>query len=166
MPTAPTPLPAELTLVRLADPLVESLGLGPDDPYVDLAVLPVVGPSGTIMWRRMAKMVAAGQCPLRVDTAELLRCLGLSASLARNSPGGRTIYRIDRFGLVRRFGSRLAVRTALAPWSERRAGGLPAPVKAYHDQVVREHARISGAMLDCGPGLGEEVMDLVSKASA
>jgi hypothetical protein len=104
--------------------------------------------------------------PELVDTVELLRCLGLSVSLTKNSPGGRTIYRLGRFGLMRRFGSRLAVRKALAPWGERRAGGLPAPVKAYHDQVVRENARISGAMFDRGPGLGAPTMNLVSKVSA
>lgn len=165
MPTGPTPLPAELTLVHLADPRVESCGFGPDHPYIDLAVIPVVGPSGTLMWRRMAKMVAAAGDPVRVDTAELLRCLGLSASLAKNSPGGRTIHRLARFGLVRRCGPRLAARSALAPWGERRAARLPGLVKAYHDQAVRVSTRIHRVMLDPGPALEASAADWVSEAS-
>jgi hypothetical protein len=136
----PAALPAELTVIAYPDVTVEALGYGPDHPYIEGAILPIVGPSATLLWKRLARHVldAAGS-PVTFDTVDLVTCVGLGPGLAKNSVGARTVARMAAFDMARqagRDGNLLAVRTALAPLNAARAGRLPASARRYHDHIT------------------------------
>lgn len=137
----PNELPAELTVIAYPDPTVEAHGFGPDHPYIEYAILPITGPSTTLMWKRLARLViAAEDQPVTVEVADLFACLGLGEGRAKNSPGARTVARMINFGLADatgRSGQIVAVRRALAPWSASRAGRLPKGARRYHDAAIR-----------------------------
>jgi hypothetical protein len=132
--------PAELTVIAYPDTTVEALGYGPDHPYIEGAIASVVGPSATLLWKRLARLVikAAG-VPVTVDTIDLLACVGLGPGLAKNSIGARTVARMAAFDMARRAGrdgNLLAVRTALAPLNAARASRLPASARREHDHIT------------------------------
>jgi hypothetical protein len=143
----PVQLPAELTVVAYPDAVVEAHGFGPDHPYIEAAVVPVVGPSATLMWKRLGRLVIeSAPRPVTLDTADLLACLGLSTGLARNGTGARTVARMVCFDLARRAGrdgTILAVRQALAAHNEIRARRLPGTARRYHDQITRRPAAVA-----------------------
>lgn len=134
---SPIEAPAELVVLAYADEVVETHGFGPEDPYIENAVLPVIGPSATLMWKRLARLViAAGDGSVSVDIADLFACLGLGVHRTKTSAGARTLARMISFGLAYptgRSGQVLAVRRAVAPWDRRRADRLPASAHRYHD---------------------------------
>ncbi len=136
----PAQLPTEITVIAYPDRIVEALGFGPDHPYIEACILPVVGPSTTLLWRRLARTVlSAGDTPVTVDVADLIACLGLGDGLAKNSPGARSIARMVNFDLARQAGRNntlLAIRTALAPHGDHRAQRLPASARTYHDHTT------------------------------
>jgi hypothetical protein len=136
----PAVLPAALTVIAYPDATVEAHGYGPDHPYIEGAIVSVVGPSATLLWKRLARQVvdAAGG-PVTVDTIDLLACVGLGQGLAKNSIGARTVARMAAFDMARRAGrdgNLLAVRTALAPLNAARASRLPASARRYHDHIT------------------------------
>ncbi len=138
---SPVEVPAELIVVAYPDEVVEAHGFGPDDPYIDECVVAIIGPSATLMWRRLARLViAAGDESVSVDIPDLFACLGLSEHLGKNSAGARTVARIISFGLAYpagRSGQVLAVRRALVPWGGRQAERLPASARRYHEANAR-----------------------------
>lgn len=138
----PAEVPTDLTVVAYPDATVEAHGFGPEHPYIEQGgILPLVGPSATLMWKRLARQILdAGGNPVTVDTADLMACLGLGASRAKNSPAARTVARIVAFDLARRAGRDgdiLAVRTALAPVTESRLHRLPLSARRDHDHITR-----------------------------
>lgn len=137
--TQPVEAPATLTIIRYPDPTTEAGGYGPDHPYPELVWCSIIGPSGLLLWRRLARIARhADATPTSVDTVDLLASIGLGTHLAKNSPGARTIARMVSFDLARqagRHGDLLAVRTALAPVGEARLARLPASARRYHAQL-------------------------------
>ena len=130
-------LPAELAVVAYEDPVIEQLGFGPDDPYIEQCWVTIVGPSTSWMWRRLARVaIQTGTVPAVVDTTDLLLSIGLGEGLRKNSPGARTVARLVAFDLAKRGGGDggvLAVRRALPRLCERQARHLPLSVRTYHD---------------------------------
>lgn len=137
----PAPLPHQITVIAYPDSLVEAHGYGPDHPYILECILPVIGPSTTLLWMRLAQAVLdASTNPVVFDVADLVACLGLGDGLAKNSPAARTVARMVGYDLARqagRYGTLLAVRTALAAHPEHRARRLPATARRYHDHTTR-----------------------------
>jgi hypothetical protein len=154
----PAVLPAALTVIAYPDATVETLGYSPDHPYIEGAIVAVVGPSATLLWKRLARhVVDAAGVPVTVDTIDLLACVGLGPGLAKNSIGARTVARMAAFDMARRAGrdgNLLAVRTALAPLNAARASRLPASARRYHDHITASTAtvRFSLGKLHVTPG--------------
>jgi hypothetical protein len=137
IPCPPAELPAELVVVAYEDPVIERLGFGPDDPYIEQCWVAIVGPSASWMWRRLARVATkTGIVPAVVNTTDLLLSIGLGEGLRKNSLGARTVARLVAFDLAKqggRDGSVLAVRRALPQLCERQARHLPLSVRTYHD---------------------------------
>jgi hypothetical protein len=154
----PAALPAALTVIAYPDATVEAHGYGPDHPYIEGAIVSVVGPSATLLWKRLAcHVVDAAGVPVTFDTIDLLACVGLGPGLAKNSIGARTVARMAAFDMARRAGrdgDLLAVRTALAPLNAARAGRLPTSARRYHDHITASTAavRFSLGKLHVTPG--------------
>ncbi len=135
--------------------MVESSGFDVLDPYVELFWLPVLGPSATLLLRRLASGLRTnpGGYDLELDLAA--RALGLGAAGGRRSPFRRAILRCTRYGAARHLGDdRLAVRRRLSALPSRHLRRLPAPLQAQHRrweaaaaagpgtvEAVRRHAR-------------------------
>jgi hypothetical protein len=136
----PLALAPELEIVSFPDPVIERLGHGPDSPYIEECWLGITGPSATLMWRRIARVaLEAGPTPLIIDTADLLRSVGLGDNLGHSGLGARAVARVIQFDLARqagRDGGVLAVRTALPSLCDRQLHRLPLSARLYHEAVV------------------------------
>ena len=136
----PAELPAQLTVIRYPDELVEQHGYGPDHPYPEEVWTSIIGPSTLLLWRRLARAVLhAADTPVTLPTTDLLAAVGLGTGLAKNSVGARTIARMVAFDLARQAGPHrqlLAVRTHLYQVPQHRLDRLPHPARQYHRQIT------------------------------
>jgi hypothetical protein len=161
----PQALAPELAIVSFPDPVIEQLGHGPDSPYIEECWLAITGPSTTLIWRRMARVaLEAGPTPLIIDSADLLRSVGLGDNLGPSGLGARAMARVIQFDLARqagRDGAVMAVRTALPSLCDRQLCRLPLSARLYHEVAVQSHVRRADAVLsesgleapDLRPGL-------------
>lgn len=128
------PLPTRrLHVVAWDDPVVDSSGFDVLGAYVELFWLPVLGPSATLLLRRLAAGLRAepGGFDLELDVAA--RALGLGGVGGRRSPFRRAILRCTRYGVARHLADdRLAVRRWLTALPERHLQRLPEPLQAQH----------------------------------
>lgn len=153
---SPAPLPEHLAVVALIDPIVEANGFGPDHPYIEGALASRLGPSGVLLWRRLAHLVEPTDAPVQVDVVDTLACVGLGVGLGRNGVGARTVGRIIAYDLARRAGrdgAILAVRRSAAPLNAVQAARLPAGARAVHDTytTVTQARRFAPGKLHVSP---------------
>jgi hypothetical protein len=147
------------------DPVVERAGFPVSSLYTETVLLPVLGPSTTLCLRRLGGWATAFPNGTGVDTGRLARDLGLSDSLASNSPMSRTLTRLCRFGMARWVDGELAVRTRVAPLAERQLQRLSPQMVDVHRRLVRrqvleERARACSSVSAAptvGPAAGPEV---------
>jgi hypothetical protein len=149
----PRALAPELAIVSFPDPVIEQLGHGPDSPYIEECWLGITGPSATLIWRRIARVaLKTGPTPLIIDTADLLRSVGLGDNLSHSGLGARAIARVSQFDLARqagRDGALLAVRTALPNLCDRQVCRLPLSARLYHEAVIASNATHHDPVNDC-----------------
>jgi hypothetical protein len=138
-PAVPPPqiIPARITFVALDAPDAERLTFGPVSTYLEYCLLPLIGPSSYLLYRRVAALVArAGEAV--VDVGQLSANLGLGAKTGPKSPIFKALARLELFGLgAWRQPDRYAVRLAVAPLAERRARRLPEPARTIHNRTIR-----------------------------
>jgi hypothetical protein len=133
--------PVTLLVRRLVDPLVEAHGFPVTGVYCETVVLPLLGPSSVLVLRRFGAWLAASPDGVQVDLQTLAGDLGLGRGAGRNSPIRRTISRLCQFHMAEWQGEALAVRTAVAPVSERQLARLSPGVVAVHHSMLRCPAR-------------------------
>src|SRR4051812_7609719 len=84
--TKRTELPAQLRIAPLIDEVVERHGFEPRSMYVEMCWTPVLGPTATLLYRRLGSWVChPSEGGLEVDTTDLSVSLGLGEGLGRNS---------------------------------------------------------------------------------
>jgi hypothetical protein len=133
-----TDLPPAITLVAWDDPLVEAHCFGPRSGYAETVWLPILGPTASWLYRKLAVLVELGLDGIEIDLADLAVSLGLGERTGRNSMLSRAIARCVQFQVARwQPDGCFAVRRALAPVTERRATRLPASVRRFHEQHTR-----------------------------
>jgi hypothetical protein len=116
------------------DPVVEALGHDPRSLYVETFWLPVLGPSTTLLLRRLAAGLEAVPSGFAINLAETSRALGLGERTGRNGPFLRTVSRCVDFAMARPAGpGALAVRTMLPPLARRHIARLPESLRAEHE---------------------------------
>jgi hypothetical protein len=142
-------------VVAWDDPVVESSGFDALSPYVELFWLPVLGPSATLLLRRLVAGLRARPNGYDLQLDEAAQALGLGGVGGRRSPFRRAILRCTRYGVARHLGDdRLAVRRRLTALPERQLRRLPGSLQAQHHrweatagaepgtiEVVRRRAR-------------------------
>ena len=112
---------ARLRAVPWHDAVVERLGFPPSHPYVEYCWAPILGPSATLMWRRLAGAVAAEPQGIEVDLRRLGADLGIPSAGGRWRRAEAALERLCRYGLARWHGpDTLALRTSVPPLSSRR----------------------------------------------
>ncbi|MGH9089599.1 MAG: hypothetical protein ACRDYZ_16075 [Acidimicrobiales bacterium] len=127
------PTPAAVHVVPWTDPLVESTGVDPRSAYVELFWLPVLGPSATLLVRRLADELDRSPDGCEVDLGLVARSLGVGGTDSRHAPLLRALRRCARFGVLRAQGpEEVAVRRMLGPLPQHHLARLPEPLRQRH----------------------------------
>lgn len=135
------------------DPLVERWGFPVNSAYVEVAWLPILGPSATLALRRLGLLLTARPEGVEVDVRELATDLGLGNGTGRNSIMARTLRRLATFGMVQWRGDALEVRTVVAPLSARHAERLSPGAAAMHNAMVRLQRSTGDRVVERSGGL-------------
>ncbi len=108
--------------------------------YVERFWLGVLGPSVTLLLRRLARGFDHHPGGYVIDVADTARAIGLGSSTARNSPMNRTLERACMFSTMRRTAhDRYEVRRELPRLNARQLARLPTVVRGAHDHWIRQH---------------------------
>jgi len=122
-----------LDVVDWSDPVVAGLGFDAHSEYVEMFWLPVLGPTATWLLRRLVRAVRTAE---PIDGPSTAAELGIGWETGRINPFLRALQRLDRFGLVRTEGDRLAVRTMVPPIASRQMQRLPEHLRRAHPAWV------------------------------
>jgi hypothetical protein len=124
------------------DPVVDARGYAVDSPYVELFWLPILGPSATLLLRRLGLYLDLKPTGLSVNLAELSAQLGLGRPESRHAALPRAIDRCVRFAMARRTGpNQLAVRRILGPLPAQRVERLSPALQSIHAHLAECPAR-------------------------
>jgi hypothetical protein len=117
-----TSLTDVITVTAWRDPLVDvapgSIPTASDEALVWFT--PIIGPTSVLMAHRWATYSADAPSTWAVD--DIARTFGLGESVSRVM---QTIFRLERFGIVRRRDFTVSVRLMLAPLSQSQRSRLP-----------------------------------------
>lgn len=117
------------------DPIVEGIGFDPLSVYVESFWLPVLGPSATLLYRRLAWGILDRPDGFDLDGEELARSLGLGGTGGKHSPFHRALLRCRRFGFTRQPTTGVvAVRRRAAPVPDHHLRRLPPALRQRHRQ--------------------------------
>ncbi|MEZ5182809.1 MAG: hypothetical protein R2702_13195 [Acidimicrobiales bacterium] len=136
-------LPFDLPLDRIRvtpwhDPVVEAVGYDPRSPYVERFWLALLGPSTTLLLRRVAAALEVSPDGFDLDLDETARAIGLGMRAGANGPFLRAIARTGQFHLSRPDGpGAIAVRTRISGLTHHQLERLPPSLQAEHDEWVR-----------------------------
>jgi hypothetical protein len=124
-----------------ADPVVDELGHDPRSTYVERFWLGVLGPSTTLLLRRIAAGLEQSPSGFDLSLAETARALGIGGD-GRHSPFVRALGRCCQFEMARPESAEvLAVRRKLPPLSRRHLVRLPESLQAEHQAWVESRLR-------------------------
>lgn len=112
----------------------EGAGHDPRSAYVETFWLPLLGPSTTLLMRRLADELDAAPDGFEIETVVLSRDIGLGPRLTRRSPFARTIERCTKFHLAKLDGPVLFVRRRVPRLSAKQAGRLSPRMCRLHEQ--------------------------------
>lgn len=133
--TTPTVVPDSLHIETWADPVVDRVGHDPRSTYVERFWLGILGPSTTLLLRRLAVELDASPAGFDLDLAETSASMGLGGTKGRHSAFIRAIDRSATFHLTRRSGrDGLQVRRHLPPLTLGQVKRLPDTVQQAHDE--------------------------------
>jgi hypothetical protein len=122
------------------DRIVDHLGHDPRSAYVEMFWLPILGPSTTLLLRRIATLLDQEPDGTEVELAGIARSLGLGTQGGKRSAFVRAIDRSTQFGLAQQLGpSRLAVRRKVPPLTQRQVVRLPQPLQGQHSDWMHHH---------------------------
>ncbi len=134
-------------VVPWVDEVVEAHGFGPRSIYVEMCWLPVLGPTATLLYRRLGTWVEHNPEGLEVDLVDLSVSLGLGEGLGRNSLIARALGRLAHFDVAVWRREQLAVRRALPPLALRHQKRLSYTAARLHEEFVRQAQRPPGELV-------------------
>ena len=143
-----------------ADPVLDHQGHDPRSAYVETFWLPLLGPSATLLVRKLASWLERSPEGFDVPAEEVARGLGLGAKGGQRSPFNRTLGRLAQFKVVHLDeGDVVLTRRKLPGLTRSQVGKLPPGLRealeAYKAAetsdpalpVMRERARTLAATL-------------------
>jgi hypothetical protein len=128
------------TPVDHPDPRVQRIGFDLTDPYVEQCWSAVVGPSSTLLLRRLPALWVA-RLPAEIGASELSQSLGLGVGVGEHSRLVNTLERLARFGLARPApdGAGLDVFRQVPPLSPRQLTRMPEWTRDTHELLFGAH---------------------------
>lgn len=121
-----------LGVIPWSDPVAAGSSHDPRSAYVETFWLPTIGPSTTLLIRRLADEFDAEPDGFEIDRSSLSREIGLGTRVDAKSRFARTIERAERFGLVQHHGGILHVRRTIPDLSPRQVARLGERLQALH----------------------------------
>lgn len=145
------------------DPLVDAHGYDPRSRYFERFWLSVVGPTATLVMRRIADGFDEAPDGFTLDMDHTASTMGLSFKQGPNSPFGRALNRCVMFGLARPTTDGYWVRRRVPAIADRHLRRLPADVQQQHAdwlRTSRDHSeiRVDLERLLRNAGLGPSVI--------
>lgn len=123
-------------LVPWPDAAVERVGHDPRAPYVERFWLPILGPTTTLLTRRLAAELERSPDGCELNLLELADALGLQDRTGRDGPFMRSFRRLVQFAIARPEGECLAIRRRLPSLTARQLSRLPAALQLEHEQLA------------------------------
>ena len=131
--TQPISIESQATIVEIAawrDALAVG-GIRADSDDALLYLSPIIGPTSVLLLHRLARGLTS-DCRTSWTMHELAGSFGVTTSLL-----ARSLDRLERFGLARRFHTRIEVRVQIPPLPTRHIDRLPDYLAAaYHHRQV------------------------------
>lgn len=127
--------------VNHPDPKVRRVGFELTDPYVEQCWSAVVGPSSTLLLRRMP-VLWTERVPAEIPTTELSRSIGLGRGAGPSSRLAAILKRLEQFRLVRRAGvpdDHFEVFVEVPPLTRGQLVRVPEWTRASHERLFGAH---------------------------
>lgn len=123
----------EIHITPLHDPVVDLLGHDMRSAYVERFWLPVLGPTTTLLLRRIAVGLDEHPSGFDLPLLDTAAALGLGNKSGSNSPFLRALARATKFKVAQAVGhGALAVRRRVAPLTRTQIERLPTPLRDEH----------------------------------
>jgi hypothetical protein len=130
---------------------VQRAGFPLDHRYVEQCWAPLIGPSSTLLLRRLPWLWREGTS-VSVDVWELGRSLGLGSAIGRNNKISLTLQRLAHFGFAEPCApGELDVYTEAPPLSERQLNRVPMWTRGLHEQLLHAHLGEHSHPSRCAP---------------
>jgi hypothetical protein len=131
-----------LTPIPHPEPRIAQIGFDLSSPYVEQCWSPVIGPSATLLLRRLP-VLWRDELPARLPAGELSLSLGLGAGTGPHSRLLHTLDRLGRFGLVGYdpVAATVDVYLQVRGLSDKQLDRLPPVTVRAHDRLLDEHIR-------------------------
>jgi hypothetical protein len=166
-PTLSAPVTDSLRVRPWPDHVIDAVGIDPRSHYVEQFWLPTLGPSTTLLLRRIAGGLEEQPAGFELPLTDTARALGLGHMGGRHSPFVRALSRLCQFDLAQAHGEgELAVRRKVPPLNRRQVVRLPESMQAAHqawqdaelaipahEQLRRRSRQLALSLLE----LGEDV---------
>lgn len=158
-PFAPRPEIDRVWITPWVDPVVDRRGHDPRSTYVERFWLGTLGPTATLLLRRVAAGFDEQPGGYHLDLASTARTLGLSYSKGPSSPFAKAFGRCIMFGLAHVRTDGFAIRRRIPEVARRHLVRLPDEVQVDHQRWVGAVASLDSlqrgrllarAMLDAG----------------
>jgi len=116
----------------------------PSSYYASAVWLPILGPSTFLAWRLVASEIQHHPAGVTTTLDRLAADLGLGSPNGQQAAIGRTLRRLERFGVTRAITDDLVlVREELPPATPTQLARLHEAVRARHDQLTDAPAQAS-----------------------
>lgn len=129
---APDLFEGMIGVLPLLDPDRDDTGHDPRSAYVETFWLPIVGPSTTLLMRRLADDFDAEPDGFEVDASSLSREIGLGHRIDARGSFAKTVDRCEKFHFIQREGTLFYVRRRLPSITPRQVGRLSPRLQALH----------------------------------
>lgn len=123
----------EIVLAPFFDPVAEARGFDPDSHYVDHCWLPLLGPTSTVLYRRLFERLLSGGPVARLDGRALAQDIGLSGHLRRLE---LALARLRDFGFVVPAEPYLLLRQRAEPLRQAALARLTPEARRWHEDSV------------------------------
>lgn len=124
------------------DPVVDENGHDPRSAYAERYWLSVIGPTATLIMRRLADEFDRDPDGFVIDLAHTATTMGLSYTKGANSPFGKALHRCVMFGLAQPTPDGFVVRRKLPNVAQRHLSRLPDDVQRAHYEWTRRTIRL------------------------
>jgi hypothetical protein len=125
------------------DQVIDALGHDPRSPYVERFWLGILGPSTTLLLRRLAGGLEASPAGFELSLAETARALGIGGFNGKGSPFVRALTRCCTFDVAYLQGDgAFAVRRKLPPLNRRQVSRLDESLQAEHERWQLEQLEV------------------------